>query len=70
MTEQRPDYQVHSKQGAPVRLPLRAVNLSRRMLQVEREMKGRGRVIVEIIFLDGEWMFMLAQPGELERLGE
>lgn len=51
-------------------LPQRAVNLARRMLELERQCGGRGRVSYDIIMLDGEWLLMVSKPGPVERLGE
>jgi hypothetical protein len=72
MTEPMPDYQA----GRPARghdaaaLPARAVNLARRVLELERQCAGRGRLEIQIVFLDGEWLLMVSKPGPLERLGE
>ena len=52
------------------RLPLRAWKMAMRILQKERECAGRGRLTVDVIFIDGEWLLGFTEPGKLERLGE
>lgn len=51
-------------------LPRRALNLARRMLDIERKVGGRAQVTIVLTMMDGEWLLMVARPGELERLGE
>jgi hypothetical protein len=72
MTEPRPQYQASTAARGhdATTLPQRAVNLARRMLELERQCSGRGRVSYEIIMLDGEWLLMVSKPGPVERLGE
>jgi hypothetical protein len=52
------------------RLPTRAVNLARRVLQLEREANRRGRVTIELIMVDGDWLIIVTRPGKLEHLSE
>ena len=68
MTEPTPTYA--TPPPAAEALPQRALNLARRALKIEREMRGRARVTFEVIMIDGEWLLMVVRPGELERLGE
>ncbi|MEZ4542098.1 MAG: hypothetical protein R3C43_19145 [Chloroflexota bacterium] len=71
MTEPTPRYEVTPPaKTATSRLPPRAWNLAMRALTLEREMNGRGRATLEIIFLDGEWLISISRPGVVERLGE
>ena len=51
-------------------LPARALNMARRVLQMESECGGRGRLAVDIVFADGQWFLSFAPPVVLERLGE
>lgn len=50
-------------------LPRRAQNLARRLLQLETQCRGRGRIEIQVIMLDGEWLLTVSQPGPVERLG-
>lgn len=52
------------------RLPARAVNLARRLLDIERQCAGRGRIALEVIMVDGDWLLTVSKPGKLEHLGE
>jgi hypothetical protein len=52
------------------RLPTRAVNLARRVLQVERDVQGRGRVTIDLVMVDGDWLITVTRPGKLEHLSE
>ena len=70
MTEPRPQYQAGAAGDDAARLPARAVNLARRVLDLERQCGGRGRLEAQIIMLDGEWFLTLSKPGQIERLGE
>jgi len=70
MTEPRPAYTAPSIDPAMPRLPRRAWNLAMRILELERECNQRGRVTVEVIFLDGRWLLGVARPMELEQLGD
>lgn len=71
MTEQRPVPQYPAAPGDDVaRLPVRAVNLARRVLELERQCAGRGRLEIQVIMADGEWWFTYSKPGPVERLGE
>ena len=51
-------------------LPARAVNLARRVLELERQCAGRGRLELQVIMADGEWWFTFSKPGPVERLGD
>lgn len=64
MTEPAPVYTVPA-----LEIPRRAQNLARRLLQLEAECRGRGRVEIQVIMLDGEWLLTVSQPGPVERLG-
>lgn len=55
---------------AASRLPRRAWNLAMRVLELERDTNGRGRVTLELVMIDGQWLLGVVRPGELERLGE
>ncbi len=70
MTEPRPQYQAGAPGDDAARLPVRAVNLARRILDLERQCGGRGRLELQVVFLDGEWLLFVSRPGPLERLGE
>ena len=70
MTEPQPEYVTEAYSATDARLPLRAWKLAMRILQIERECSGRGRLTFDIIMLDGEWMLGITRPAELERLGE
>ncbi len=67
MTKPAPVYHVPP---LPDALPRRAVNLARRMLELERKLGGRAQVTIVLTMIDGEWLLVVARPGELERLGE
>lgn len=61
----------HPSQGSDVAtLPARAVNLARRVLELERQCAGRGRLEFQVIMVDGEWWLTFSKPGPVERLGE
>ncbi len=62
-------YQTDAPGDDAPRLPTRAVNLARRVLEMERQCAGRGRVELQVIMLDGEWLLMVSKPGGVERLG-
>lgn len=74
MTEPQPEYSVSTDPvkvpAGQSRLPSRAWNLAMRVLELERECNRRGRLTLDVLFLDGEWWFSVTKPGELERLGE
>ena len=72
MTETGPQYQAGpgARGDDAARLPSRAVNLARRVLELERQCAGRGRLAFEVVFLDGEWLLLVSKPGPVERLGE
>lgn len=73
MTEPAPVYQVTATaatEGQASRLPSRAWKFAMRMLELERDCNRRGRVTVDLIMIDGEWLIGIVKPGELERLGE
>ena len=72
MTEPLPQYQAGSaaRGDDAARLPSRAVNLARRVLELERQCAGRGRLEIQIVMVDGEWWFTYSKPGPVERLGE
>ena len=67
MSEPLPVYTV---ENAINPMPRRALNLARRLLQLEADSGGRCRITIDIIMLDGEWLMDLNTPGKLERLGE
>ena len=67
MTEPMPVYQVDS---AIETMPRRALNLARRLLQLEADSGGRCRVSLDLIMLDGEWLLSVNEPEKLERLGD
>ena len=56
-------------EARPEKLPARAFNLARRVLQLERECGGRGRLELQVIMLDGEWLLTVSKPGGIEKLG-
>lgn len=71
MTEPVPVYNAERQavdSGEP--LPARAVNLARRVLQLERQCAGRGRVEFQVVFIDGAWVLLISKPGPAEYLGE
>ena len=70
MTEPRPQYQTVAPGDDAARLPARAVNLARRVLELERQCAGRGRLELQVIMVDGEWLLLVSKPGPVERLGE
>ena len=72
MTEPSPVYSTRPAAAGDDagRLPTRAVNLARRVLELERQCAGRGRLAFEVIMVDGEWLLMVSKPGVVERLGE
>lgn len=74
MSEPTPTYQTERPmRGADMAtIPPRAADLARRILQLERQCGGRGRVTIEVIFPGGgdEWLMFISKPGPLERLGE
>lgn len=51
-------------------LPRRALKLALRVLDLERQCAGRGRLELQVIMIDGEWLLLVSKPGPLERLGE
>ena len=61
---------VYTVESAADPVPRRALNLARRLLQLEADSGGRCRITVDVIMLDGEWLMGLNTPGKLERLGE
>lgn len=70
MSEPAPQYTAAVSTPAPGEaFPRRALNLARRVLQLERECRGRGRIEIQVIMLDGEWLLTVSQPGPIERLG-
>ena len=68
MTEPQLQYQIAEREI--VLLPTRAINLARRVLELERQCAGRGRLELQVILLDGEWLLVVSKPGTVERLGE
>ena len=70
MTEPTPQYNVNGNAPTTEPMPRRVVNLGRRLLDLERQCGGRGRLAFEVVFLDGEWLLFVSKPGPLERLGE
>ncbi len=71
MTDPPPAYHAPPAPGHDAAaMPRRAVNLARRMLDIERQCGGRGRVAYEVIMIDGEWLLITSKPGPVERLGE
>ena len=70
MTELQPEYVTEAYSATDARLPVRAWKLAMRILQLERECAGRGRLQLDVIMLDGTWMLGVTKPAELERLGE
>lgn len=71
MTELPPQYQTGPARGEDAgRLPTRAANLARRLLELERQCGGRGRLELQVIMIDGEWLLLVSKPGPVERLGE
>ena len=69
MTEPAPTHQT-DKTASNSRLPRRAWNLAMRVLELEKQCNRRGRLTVDIIFIDGEWLIGVNRPVELERLGD
>ncbi len=69
MTEPRPQYQTNAPGDEAARLPVRAVNLERRVLELERQCGGRGRLELQVIMIDGEWLMTISKPGGIEKLG-
>lgn len=63
MTETGPEYVIDG-----TRLPRRAWNLAMRVLQLERECNGNGRLTFDVIFIDGVWLLNVTKPGDLEHL--
>ena len=73
MTEPAPHYHappLPTEHTAASRLPRRAWNLAMRVLELEKATNGRGRVTLELVMIDGQWLLGVVRPGELERLGE
>ena len=73
MTEPIPHYHappLPTEHTAASRLPRRAWNLAMRVLELEKATNGRGRVTLQLVFFNGEWLLAVERPGELERLGE
>lgn len=72
MTEPPPTYHAPPTPDptAAPRLPRRAWNLAMRVLELERDCNRRGRVTIDLIMIDGEWLIGVVRPGKLERLGE
>jgi hypothetical protein len=68
MTEPAPSYTPAPGDDAG-RLPTRAVNLARRLLEMERQCAGRGRIELQVVMLDGQWLLMVSKPGPVEWLG-
>lgn len=52
-----------------VHLPRRAANLARRVMELEKDCNGRGRLSFDIVMLNGEWLLTVSSAGRLERLG-
>lgn len=55
---------------ASPRLPSRAYNLARRMLDVENQCNGRGRVTVDLVMVNGIWVLMVGKIEKVEHLSE
>ena len=70
MTEPTPQHHANGNVPTAEPIPRRAANLARRLLDLERQCGGRGRLAFEVVFLDGEWLLFVSKPGPLERLGE
>lgn len=71
MSEPAPHYSTRPGLGHDAAtLPARAVNLARRVLELERQCAGRGRLELQVIMVDGEWLLLVSKPGPVERLGE
>ncbi len=70
MSEPSVRYSAPAGKDKSVMLPARAAKLARRLLQLERECDGRGRLLIEVIFIDGEWFMVNNRIGELERFGD
>ena len=69
MTDPLPNYELPAPGSDAAVLPARAVNLARRMLELERQCAGRGRVEAQVIMLDGEWLLTISRPGRIKLLG-
>ena len=69
MTEPAAVYEDGAPGSDAARLPTRAVNLARRVLGLERQCAGRGRLELQVIMLDGEWLLTVSKPGGIEKLG-
>ena len=67
--EPRSQYQTVAPGDDAARLPARAVNLARRVLELERQCAGRGRLELQVIMVDGEWLLTVSKPGGIEKLG-
>lgn len=67
--EPRSQYQTTTPGDDAARLPVRAVNLARRILDLERQCGGRGRLELQVIMIDGEWLMTISKPGGIEKLG-
>jgi len=69
MTDPLPNHELPAPGSDAPRLPTRAVNLARRVLELERQCAGRGRLELQVIMLDGEWLLTVSKPGGIEKLG-
>ena len=73
MTEPRPTYTTTAPADSPgptPRLPRRAWNLARRMLDLEARHSGRGRFTLEVVMVDGQWFLSVSKPIQWEVLEE
>lgn len=78
MTEPGPQYAVGGRESAEEeargpgrsRLPRRAWNLARRLLALERECHGRGRVEFVVTMVDGRWFLEVGRTARWEALEE
>jgi hypothetical protein len=69
MTEPAPVYHTAAPGDDAGRLPTRAVNLARRLLELERLCAGRGQVDVRLTMIDGLWVMTVGKPATIEKLG-
>ena len=67
MTE--PTAQTYTLPTTAPDMPRRAMNLAQRVLELEQQCSGRGRVEMQLIMLDEEWYLTISQPGPVEWLG-
>jgi len=72
MTEPTATYQLHDNSGAVLDESLRReeANLIRRVRQLRRECNGRGRFVIDVVFIDAATVIMVSTPGTVEVLGD